>query len=163
MTVNLNVHLRFAVRLEINNCRSTHFLKQSPRFAGSAIKFQEFRFTSRDAAVKPVRRRFCFTPKSDKFPVITLITKNYLLRSLRILVAIACCSSCLIKGQSVPPSPTPPITLDEAIRRAQTVETTYGAAVADAGVAQAQQSIARSLLLPGVVYHNQLLYTQGTQ
>jgi len=53
--------------------------------------------------------------------------------------------------------------LDEAIRRAQTVETTYGAAVADAGIAQAQRGIARSTLLPGVVYHNQFLYTQGTQ
>jgi outer membrane protein TolC len=56
---------------------------------------------------------------------------------------------------------TAPITLDEAIRRAQAVETTYGAAVADAGVAQAQRGIARSTLLPGVVYHNQFLYTQG--
>lgn len=53
--------------------------------------------------------------------------------------------------------------MDEAIRRAQTVETTYGAAVADAGIAQAQRGIARSTLLPGVVYHNQFLYTQGTQ
>lgn len=52
--------------------------------------------------------------------------------------------------------------MDEAIRRAQTVETTYGAAVADAGVAQAQRGIARSTLLPGVVYQNQFLYTQGT-
>jgi outer membrane protein TolC len=56
---------------------------------------------------------------------------------------------------------TAPITLDEAIRRAQAVETTYGSAVADAGVAQAQRGIARSTLLPGVVYHNQFLYTQG--
>jgi outer membrane protein TolC len=53
------------------------------------------------------------------------------------------------------------ITLDEAIRRAQAVETTYGAAVADAAVAQAQRGIARSALLPGVLYHNQFLYTQG--
>jgi outer membrane protein TolC len=56
---------------------------------------------------------------------------------------------------------TTPITLDEAIRRAQAVETAYGAAVADAGVAQAQRGIARSTLLPGVVYHNQYIYTQG--
>jgi outer membrane protein TolC len=67
------------------------------------------------------------------------------------------------KAQSGQPSPAAPITLDEAIRRAQTVETTYGAAVADAGIAQAQRGIARSTLLPGVVYHNQFLYTQGTQ
>jgi outer membrane protein TolC len=41
------------------------------------------------------------------------------------------------------------------------VEAGYGAALADAGVAQAQRVIARSALLPGVVYHNQYLYTQG--
>lgn len=66
-----------------------------------------------------------------------------------------------MKAQSAAPSSTAPITLDDAIRRAQAVETTYGAAVADAGVAQAQRGIARSTLLPGVVYHNQFLYTQG--
>jgi outer membrane protein TolC len=64
-------------------------------------------------------------------------------------------------AQSVPSSVVAPISLDEAIRRAQAVETTYGAAVADSGVAQAQKGIARSTLLPGVVYHNQFLYTQG--
>ena len=62
---------------------------------------------------------------------------------------------------TTPPSPTTAITLDEAIRRAQAVETTYGSALADAGVAAAQRGIARSVLLPGVVYHNQFLYTQG--
>jgi outer membrane protein TolC len=92
-----------------------------------------------------------------------LINKSFALRSLGILVAAVCCSSLVGKAQSGQPSPaTAPITLDEAIRRAQTVETTYGAAVADAGIAQAQRGIARSALLPGVVYHNQYLYTQGT-
>jgi outer membrane protein TolC len=91
-----------------------------------------------------------------------LIDKSYVLRSLSILIAVACCGSFAGRAQSSQASPTAPITLDEAIRRAQTVETTYGAAVADAGVAQAQRGIARSTLLPGVVYHNQFLYTQGT-
>ena len=59
------------------------------------------------------------------------------------------------------PPPAAGISLSDAISRAQAVETTYGAAVADAGVAQAQRGIARSALLPGVVYHNQYLYTQG--
>jgi outer membrane protein TolC len=66
-----------------------------------------------------------------------------------------------VVAQSWPPLPRTPITLDEAIRRAQAVATTYGAAVADAGVAQTQRRIARSALLPGVVYHNQFIYTQG--
>lgn len=91
-----------------------------------------------------------------------MIDKKYALRYLCIVVVIVCYGSCAGKAQSPTPSPTAPITLDEAIRRAQAVETTYGAAVADAGVAQAQTGIARSTLLPGVVYQNQFLYTQGT-
>jgi outer membrane protein TolC len=91
-----------------------------------------------------------------------LIDKKYALRNLCIVIAIVCCGSCAGKAQSPTPLPTAPITLEEAIRRAQAVETTYGAAVADAGVAQAQTGIARSTLLPGVVYQNQFLYTQGT-
>lgn len=67
----------------------------------------------------------------------------------------------MTSAQSAAPSPVVSITLDEAIRRAQEVETTYGTAVADSGVANAQRGIARSALLPGIVYHNQFLYTQG--
>lgn len=54
-----------------------------------------------------------------------------------------------------------PITLDEAIKRARSSDTGYASAVADHAVATAQASIARSALLPGVVYHNQYLYTQA--
>jgi len=98
--------------------------------------------------------------KSDQSLLVTiLICKGYALRNLCALAIIFCWGSSVVKAQSGAPSP--PITLDEAIRRAQAVETTYGAAVADAGVAQAQRGIARSALLPGVVYHNQYLYTQG--
>ena len=56
---------------------------------------------------------------------------------------------------------TAPITLDDAIHRAQNADTAYATAVTDAGVTAAQRGIARSSLLPGVVYHNQFLYTQG--
>lgn len=111
---------------------------------------------------KPVTCTISFTPNPISHPVTTLIDKSYVLRSFSILVAVACCGNYMGKAQSGQPSPTASITLDEAIRRAQTVETIYGAAVADAGVAQAQRGIARSTLLPGVVYHNQFLYTQGT-
>jgi outer membrane protein TolC len=52
------------------------------------------------------------------------------------------------------------ITLDEAIRRAESSDPTYAAARAAHGVAGLDRSIARSSLLPGVVYHNQALYTQ---
>ena len=93
--------------------------------------------------------------------VTTLIYKGYIFRNLYALALVVGCGSSAVQAQSGSPSSATIITLDEAIRRAQAVETTYGAAVADAGVAQAQRGIARSALLPGVVYHNQFLYTQG--
>lgn len=52
------------------------------------------------------------------------------------------------------------ITLDEALKRAQSSEPTFAAAVANSRVAGLDRSIARSGLLPSVVYHNQALYTQ---
>ena len=52
------------------------------------------------------------------------------------------------------------ITLQEAIKRAQTVDHNYASAVTDAGVANAQKTIARADLLPNVDYHNQFIYTQ---
>ena len=52
------------------------------------------------------------------------------------------------------------ISLDEAIRRAQTSEPGYAAASAASGSAALDRSIARAGLLPSVVYHNQALYTQ---
>ena len=73
-------------------------------------------------------------------------------------------------GAQTPPSPAPldasasnaPVTisLDEAIRRAQTSEPGYAAASAASGSAALDRSIARAGLLPSVVYHNQALYTQ---
>jgi len=54
------------------------------------------------------------------------------------------------------------ITLEEAIHRAEANEPAYAAAVANSKVSSLDRSIARNVLLPGVVYHNQYLYTQGT-
>jgi outer membrane protein TolC len=54
------------------------------------------------------------------------------------------------------------ITLDEAIRRAQTNEPNFAAARAEAKATALDRSIARAALLPNAVYHNQYLYTQGT-
>lgn len=61
------------------------------------------------------------------------------------------------------PGATQTITLEEAIRRSQTSDPTFASATADNTVAQAQAGIVRSSLLPGVVYHNQYLYTQPLQ
>jgi len=52
------------------------------------------------------------------------------------------------------------ITLEEALHRAQANEPSYVAAAADSRSAALDRSIARSALLPGVVYHNQYLYTE---
>jgi outer membrane protein TolC len=56
-----------------------------------------------------------------------------------------------------------PITLDEAIRRAQISDVSYRTAAANKSVAGLDKSIARSALLPGVVYHNQYIYTKPGQ
>jgi outer membrane protein TolC len=53
-----------------------------------------------------------------------------------------------------------PITLDEALKRAQSSEPTYAMALADSRVAGLDRGIARAGLLPSVTYHNQALYTQ---
>jgi outer membrane protein len=52
------------------------------------------------------------------------------------------------------------ITLEQALALARTNEPTFAAAVATSKNAQLDHAIARSALLPSVVYHNQYLYTQ---
>jgi outer membrane protein TolC len=52
------------------------------------------------------------------------------------------------------------ITLDEAIRRAEANEPAYAATSAESKAAAADRYVARTALLPSVVYHNQGLYTQ---
>jgi outer membrane protein TolC len=54
------------------------------------------------------------------------------------------------------------ISLEDAIKRAQSANVLYSAAGADVNLAQSARTVARSLLLPNVIYHNQFLYTQGT-
>jgi len=53
-----------------------------------------------------------------------------------------------------------PISLDEAIRRAQANEPAYAAAVAGSRTAGLDRTMAKTALLPSVVYHNQYLYTE---
>jgi outer membrane protein TolC len=64
-----------------------------------------------------------------------------------------------------PPAPATgtPITLDEAIQRAQVSDVNYRTAAAAKSIAGLDRSIARSALLPGVVYHNQYIYTKPGQ
>jgi outer membrane protein TolC len=80
-------------------------------------------------------------------------------------------ATCAVHGQqqrSVPQSsaPTqsapaiPAITLDEAVRRARVNEPSFAAAAAAQRNASLDRSIAKSALLPSLVYHNQYIYTQ---
>ena len=52
------------------------------------------------------------------------------------------------------------LTLEDAIARARTNEPAFASAVAANKVAALDHSLARAALLPGIVYHNQYLYTQ---
>jgi outer membrane protein TolC len=61
---------------------------------------------------------------------------------------------------AIPPIVSETITLQDAIKRAQGSDPAYASAATDRTIAGAQTGIARSALLPGVVYHNQFLYTQ---
>src|ERR1017187_3915761 len=54
------------------------------------------------------------------------------------------------------------ISLQEAIHRAEANEPSYAASFAESRALALDRSIARAGLLPGVAYHNQALYTQGT-
>jgi outer membrane protein TolC len=54
-----------------------------------------------------------------------------------------------------------PITLDEAIRRAEANEPAYAASLAESRTSALDRSIAATGLLPNVAYHNQALYTQS--
>ncbi len=67
--------------------------------------------------------------------------------------------------QAAPPNTTAAsqpvlITLDEALRRAQSSEPTFAAATAESKIGSLDRAIARASLLPSVTYHNQALYTE---
>jgi outer membrane protein TolC len=61
------------------------------------------------------------------------------------------------------PATGTPITLDEAIRRAQLSDVAFRTAAADKSIAGYEKTIGRSALLPGVTYLNQYLYTKGVE
>jgi outer membrane protein TolC len=62
-------------------------------------------------------------------------------------------------AQQAAPAPTS-ITLEQAIGLARANEPTFAAAAANKRVTALDHSIAQAALLPGVSYHNQVLYTQ---
>jgi outer membrane protein TolC len=62
-------------------------------------------------------------------------------------------------AQQAAPAPNP-ITLEQAIALARANEPNFAAAAANKRVSSLDHSIAQAALLPGVSYHNQVLYTQ---
>ncbi|MDQ2833000.1 MAG: TolC family protein [Acidobacteriota bacterium] len=60
-------------------------------------------------------------------------------------------------------TPTPVVTLEQAVALARANEPGFAAASAAARVSQLDRSIARAALLPGAVYHNNFLYTQPAE
>ena len=59
------------------------------------------------------------------------------------------------------PGATQSFTLDEVLQRARQNEPAFAAATAASKTAQLDRSIAKSALLPSVVFHNQYLFTQA--
>jgi len=71
------------------------------------------------------------------------------------------CLSPRSPGQTPAAQPDAPITLDEAIRRAQASEANYAAAVGAGSSAKLDRDIAVAGVLPTVHLYNQDIYTQG--
>ncbi len=66
-----------------------------------------------------------------------------------------------ILAQTPATVPTTPITLQDALRRARTLQVGYLSAVTSSNLAHQDVVQARAALLPSVSYNNQFLYTQG--
>jgi outer membrane protein TolC len=83
--------------------------------------------------------------------------------SLLFATCLACVTPAELHAQQVPAASAVPtaINLDEAIRRARTNEPNFAAAAAASRVSALGVSIARSALLPSVIYHNQYVFTQS--
>ena len=65
------------------------------------------------------------------------------------------------EGHAVDPVSGIVISLDTALRRAQTNEVSFATALAVSRSAQFDRSIARAGLLPSAIFHNQYLFTEG--
>lgn len=85
----------------------------------------------------------------------------FLAASFATLAAAPCRAQVAASSAAVPaPSASTAISLEDAIARAKANEPNFAAAAAAGKVAALDHSLARSALLPTVVYHNQYLYTQ---
>lgn len=88
-----------------------------------------------------------------------LMPMRYSTRNLLPLLLV-CLGGHVVAAQVATSGAEAPITLAEAIRRAEANEPNYAAAVAGKQTARLDREIAQSALLPTVDFHNQGLYTQ---
>jgi outer membrane protein TolC len=100
---------------------------------------------------KKIRQSFCPWPGALVF---------LLLAAASTLQGRAQAASNAASADAVQPAA---ITLDEAIRRAEANEPAFAAARAASKASALDRTIARGGLLPGVIYHNQALYTQSNR
>jgi outer membrane protein TolC len=92
--------------------------------------------------------------------VMVKVTKNPWCRFAALLILLAGIGGVTLSAQDASAAPSRPITLEEAIRRAQANEPGYAAAEAGASTARLDRATARTAALPTVQLHNQGLYTQ---
>jgi outer membrane protein TolC len=85
----------------------------------------------------------------------------YLMPRLSFIAFAFALTAALAQQSSPTPAPAPAsITLQQAVARARANEPNFATAVAAQRVTALDRSMARAALLPGVSYHNQVLYTQ---
>jgi outer membrane protein TolC len=110
------------------------------------------------------RRRKRFRPSAPELFLLVGVATMMLSAEVLHAQTPAAGTAVSATAHALPASATgTPITLDEAIRRAQISDVNYRTVAAAKSIAGLDKSIARSALLPGVVYHNQYIYTKPGQ
>jgi outer membrane protein TolC len=95
------------------------------------------------------------------WPVRPCLNFRLIPATLLLLIKVAATAGAQQPDAAAQPAAQPvTITLEEAIHRAEASEPAYAATSAESRSAGLDRAIAGSALLPGVVYHNQGLYTQ---
>ncbi len=118
---------------------------------------------SHSAQGRKKRFRPCAPGPSLLVCVVTMMHSPDVLRAQTPTAAAATATPVSAPAPAATPATGTPITLEEAIHRAQSSDVAYRTAAAEKTVAGLDKSIARSALLPGVVYHNSYIYTKPGQ
>src|ERR1700744_819116 len=79
-----------------------------------------------------------------------------------VCIGSLCASPLSLRAQTMPAN-SAPLTLDEAIRRAEANEPTFAAALAEGRATALERKDAVAGMLPSAVYHNQYLFTQSNK